>query len=181
MMTNIAKIIRWIGVALLGVTVLIAPWCLGSIHASVQQWLFPGVMLSLVCALLTLLLDGKTRWTFPVLLVPILLLLLLIGLQLRPHDQATLARRSPKVAELRELLLPAPDSAEYRFTRGIFPETRSSADPAPTSIYPAATRHQLSLFVLVISAFFAAVVVLRYRVPISLSTPSAFVNGFVQA
>jgi len=181
MMTNIAKIIRWIGVALLGVTVLIAPWCLGSIHASVQQWLFPGVMLSLVCALLTLLLDGKTRWTFPVLLVPILLLLLLIGLQLRPHDQATLARRSPKVAELRELLLPAPDSAEYRFTRGIFPETRSSADPAPTSIYPAATRHQLSLFVLVISAFFAAVVLLRDRVAIYLFGASAVVNGCVLA
>jgi len=181
MVANIAIIVRWIGVILLVVMVLATPWCFGSIHASVQQWLFPGVMISLICALLTLLLDWKTRLTFPVLLIPILLLLLLIGLQLRPYDQATLAKRSPKVAELRELLLPAPDSAEYRFTQELFPETQSSADPAPTSIYPAATRHQLSLFVLVISAFFAASVLFRDRIAIYFFSASVVVNGCVLA
>ena len=201
-MTNIAKIVRWIGVILLTVMVLVTPWCLGSIHASVQQWLFPSVMISLVCALLTLLMDWKTRFSFPVLLIPILLMLVLIGMQLRPHDQATLAKRSPKVAELRELLLPAPDSAEYRFTQEIFaaalpggqvllPASRavqSSADPAPTSIYPAATRHQLSLFVLVVSAFFAASVLFRdssatsaTRAAIYLFGASVVVNGCLLA
>jgi len=180
-MIHIAKMIRWTGVVLLGVTVLVAPWCLGSLHASVQVWLFPGIMLSLVCALATLLLDGKTLWTFPILLIPVLLILVMIGLQLRPHDAATLAKRSPKVAELRELLLPTPDSAEYRFTREICPETQSSVVPTPTSIYPAATRHQLSLFVLVISAFFAALTLFREKSTIYLFGAATVVNGCVLA
>ena len=181
MIHNIAIVVRWIGIAVLGVTILVAPWCLGSIHASVQVWLFPAVMFSLVCALLTLLLDGKTRWSFPILLIPILLMLLMIGLQLRPHDQATLTKRSPKVAELRGLLLPAPDSAEYRFTQEICPETQTSADPAPTSIYPAATRQQLSVFVFVISAFFAALVLFRDKIAVYLFGASVVANGCVLA
>ena len=181
MNTTIAQIIRWIGAFLLGITVLVAPWCYGSIYASAQLWLFPGVMLSLVCGLVALLFDGKTRWTFPVLLIPILLMLLLICLQLQPHDQATLARRSPKVAELREQLLPAPDSAEYHFTREMCPEIQSSADPAPTSIYPAVTRHQLSLFVLAVSAFFSAVVLFRDRDTIRLLGMAAVANGCILA
>ena len=189
MFAGIAPFVRWIGILPLAVTVLVTPWCFGSIHASVQQWLFPGVLFSLLCALVALSLDRKTcrpeyrhsRVGFPVLLVPILLMLLLIGLQLRPHDPATLAKRSPKVAELRASLLPAPDSAEYRFTQEIFPETQSSADPAPTSIYPAATRHQLSLFVLAISAFFAASVLFRDRIAINLFAASVVVNGCVLA
>ncbi len=177
MISVIARFVRWTGVALLGVTVLIAPWCLGSIHASVQQWLFLGVTLSLICALVTLLVDGQTRWKFPLLLVPILLLLLLVGLQLRPHDHATLLKRSPKVAELRELLLPASDSSEYAFTKEMVPDVQSSTDPAPTSIYPAATRHQLSLFVLVVSAFYATTVLFRDRLAIILFGMAAAVNG----
>ena len=110
-MTNIANndrsqcplVIRGIGIILLGVMVLVTPWCLGSIHASVQVWLFPGVMLSLVCALLTLLMDGQycrseyrqSHVHFPVLLIPVLLMLLLVGLQLRPLDRETLGKRSP--------------------------------------------------------------------------------------
>ena len=210
MMAGIAKFIRWIGIIPLTVTVLVTPWCFGSIHASVQQWLFPGIMFSLVCALVVLLIDGKScrpdrySWrqtgrhshvSFPVLLIPVLLMLVLIGLQLRPHDQATLAKRSPKVAELRELLLPASDSAEYRFTQKIFPAAisagvpvQTSADPATTSIYPAATRHQLSLFVLVISAFFAASVLFRdscatsaTRAAIYLFGTSVVANGCILA
>jgi len=181
MVANIAKFVRWIGVILLTVMVLVTPWCLGSVHASVQQWLFPGVMLTLVCALVTLLIDGKTSVRFPILFIPILLMLVLIGLQLRPHDDVSLVKHSPKVAELRKLLLPAPDSAEFQFTREIFQETITSADPAPTSIYPAATRHQLSLFVLVISAFFAASVLFRDKIAIYLFGVPVVANGCVLA
>ncbi|MCL2118219.1 MAG: O-antigen ligase family protein [Planctomycetaceae bacterium] len=181
MISTTVKFVRWTGILLLAVTVLVAPWCLGSIHTPIQLWLFPGVMLSLVCASVTLLFDGKTRFTFPVLQIPILLMLLLIGLQLKPHDKATLAKRSPKVAGLREQLLPAPDSEEYRFTHEIFPEMQTSDDPAPTSIFPAATRHQLSLFALVISAFFAASVVFRERTAIFLFGIAAVINGCVLA
>ncbi|MCL2623273.1 MAG: O-antigen ligase family protein [Planctomycetaceae bacterium] len=181
MFSFIAKYVRWVGVILLGVTILIAPWCLGSIHASVQLWLFRGVMVSLICGLIVLLLDGKTRWSFPLLLLPMMLMLLLISQQLRLCDQATLVKRSPKVAELRERLLPSPDSEEYRFTREICPETQSSADPAPTSIYPAATRHQLSLFVLVVSAFLAAAALFRERIAVSLFGMFVVGNGCVLA
>ena len=177
MMINIAKFIRWIGVLLLGVMVLVTPWCLGSIYVSVQVWLFPIVMLSLICALAVLLLDRKTHFRFPVLLIPILLILLLIGLQLRLHDHASLVKRSPKAVELRELLLPARDSAEYRFTQEIFLESQASGDPATKSIYPAVTRHQLSLFVLVISAFYSTLVLFQHRIVIIAFAVIASING----
>ncbi|MCL2622834.1 MAG: O-antigen ligase family protein [Planctomycetaceae bacterium] len=207
----ISLLIRVIGLLSLSAAVLATPWCFGSIHASVQVWLFPMIMLSLVCALFTLLFEGffqrgmeRGKFPYPLLLVPLLLMLLLIGLQLRPHDQASLGKHSPKAAELRALLLPAPDSAEYRWIRdeGLVAEglgtsdegsivdrtgtpgskvagsgdspdilspipyppvtlEKSPLEKAPTSIYPAATRHQLSLFVLVISAFFAASVLFK--------------------
>ena len=181
MFSAIAKYVRWAGVVLLGVTVLVAPWFMGSIHASVQIWLFRGVMLSLICGIAALLFDGKTRLSFPLLLIPMLLMLLLICQQLRPHNQPTLVKRSPKVAELREQLLPLPDSDEYRMTREILPETQSSADPAPTSIYPAATRHQLSLLVLAVSAFLAAVALFRERIVIYLFGMATICNACILA
>ena len=139
------------------------------------------MILSLICVILSLLIDGKTRLRFPVLLVPVLLFLLLIGLQLRTYAPEALAVRSPKAAELREQLLPAPDSEEYAFAKEIYPETQSNADPATKSVYPAATRHQLSLFVLAVSAFFSAAVLFRNRIEIIGFTVMASINGCLLA
>ena len=180
-MSKVAAIVRYLGIILLGGTVLVAPWFFGSMHASVQRWLFPGIILSLICGMTTLLLDGKNRFSFPILLVPILLMLLLIGQQFRSYDHAALSLRSPKIAELREQLLPAPDSAEYAFTKAIFPETQSSVDPTSTSIYPAATRHQFSLFVLVVSAFFASLLLFKDRLSVFIFSAIAAANGAILA
>ena len=180
-MSKVAAIVRYLGIILLGVTVLVAPWCFGSIHASVQRWLFPGIMLSLICGMVTLLFDGKNRFSFSILLVPVLLMLLLIGQQFRTYDHTTLSLRSPKVAELREQLLPAPDTAEYVFTKAIFPETHSSVDPASTSIYPAATRHQFLLFVMVVSVFFASLLLFKDRLSVFIFSAIAAANGAILA
>ena len=180
-MSKVAAIVRYLGIILLGVTVLVAPWCFGSMHASVQRWIFPGVMLSLICGMVTLLLDGKNRFSFPILLVPVLLMLLLMGQQFRSYDHSALSLRSPKIAELREQLLPAPDSAEYAFTKAIFPETQSSVDPTTTSIYPAATRHQFSLFVLVVSVFFASLLLFKDRLSVFIFSAMAAANGAILA
>ncbi|MDR1492525.1 MAG: O-antigen ligase family protein [Planctomycetaceae bacterium] len=160
---KIVSAIRFSGQLLLAVTVLIAPWCFGCLDPASQYYLFFGVIASLICGLATLLLDRKNIFSFPILLLPIFLILILIGMQLRPYSIETLAKYSPKAAELRSQLLPPPDSEEYQFTKRIFPETQSSADPAPASVYPAATRHQLSLFFLVLGVFVSAAVLFQTR------------------
>ena len=177
--SRIATVVRVIGLVFLGGTVLVTPWCYGSIHASVQQWLFGSIGVSLICGMIALCLDWKASYRFPILFVPVLLIIFLVGQQLRPLEHAELTKRSPKVAELRGQLLPAPDSAEYAFTKALCPGVQSNTDPAPTSIYPAATRHQLSLFVLVVSAFVAASLLFRERLSVLIFSAAVAGNGFL--
>ncbi|MDR1384756.1 MAG: O-antigen ligase family protein [Planctomycetaceae bacterium] len=180
LLNKIVSGVRFLGQIILAVTVFAAPWCFGGIDPATQYYLFLGVIASLICGLVTLLLDRKNVFSFPTLLLPIFLILFLIGMQLRPYSMEMLAKHSPKAAELRQQLLPSPDSEEYQFTKAIFPETRSSADPAPTSIYPAATRHQLALFFLVLGVLVSAAILFQTRISVTgISIAVAFNGAFL--
>ncbi|MCL2349011.1 MAG: O-antigen ligase family protein [Planctomycetaceae bacterium] len=178
---QIAQFVRLLGQSLIVIAVLISPWLLGSESHLVQWWLFLPVMASLACGILALLMDGKSCFPFPGVMIPLLLLLLLIGLQLKPLSPETLKRWSPKTAELRQKLLPQPGSAELRFIQKHEPDAMSGDSPAPASIYPSATRHLLARFLLACGAFVAAQMLFKNRFAVYLLLGAVSVNGALLA
>ncbi|MDR1958406.1 MAG: tetratricopeptide repeat protein [Planctomycetaceae bacterium] len=178
--TCFSLFLRIIGQGILGVTVLAAPWCYGSVESWPQPWLFTGILAGLLLGGLTQLLTPTRQNLTITIILPILLIIGFVKLQLLPLSPETLRTLSPRAMELREQLLPARDSEEYRLLQTALPEFPGHFHAA-MSIYPAATRHLLALFLLVTGTFTAGILLFTSRKSVQIIVTLVAINGMALA
>jgi len=171
--------------------VVVAPWLFGGVQSAVQVWLFVTVLVALGCCWLVLAIGRMSHSPLPVAVVPLLLAIGVGCLQLVPLPQTVHAAVSPVGLRLWHELLPdvaepqpsgygelsrtskvrarpaeaetPPNDAKSQGTKvddtslGI----AAHGDAYPVSLYPASTRHDLSLLVLATSVFVLGALLFR--------------------
>ncbi len=136
---------------LLILVLVVSPWLFGGVHGEAQAWFSAAVLAALVCQLVGRFSAGSARRALPVAILPLIAGLGLGAFQLLPLDSRAAALLSPTGVELRSDLeardTAAGSSLEEHF--GIEPVTSQ-----PISLYPASTRHDLSLLILAAAVFY---------------------------
>jgi tetratricopeptide (TPR) repeat protein len=125
------------------------PWLFGGVRE--EAWFAVAVLASLACLSLSRLRRDASRLAIPTALLPLLLGLALGAVQLIPLDSQTLGLLSPMGSELREDFQRPGSSADASLAEE---HGAAAPDSQPLTLYPASTRHDLSVLTLAVSAFF---------------------------
>ena len=132
------------------VVLAVGPWLFGGVRD--EAWLTAAVLAALACAALGRL-GGTSRLAIPTALLPLLLGLTLGAVQLIPLAPGIAGLLSPTATKLREdLQTPTPTpSSDTSLTAD---NGASAPQRQPLTLYPAATRHDLAVLALAVTAFF---------------------------
>jgi O-antigen ligase len=144
------RIVSAFGISSTLVAVLCAPWWFGGVEARIQVFLYGLVLIGLFCGTIALAMNRSSKVRVPCAVIPLILAVLLGGLQLLPLSERALRAISPAGVELRSMVANRNGDLESWTTDIGIPERTARR---PLSLYPASSRHDLALLVMAVSVF----------------------------
>jgi O-antigen ligase len=173
--TRIVTVCEWLArISLLAVTVLL-PWSFGGVDAFSQYLMFVFLLAAQACCLMIHLLRRSTVPAAPWVAAPAALFLLCGLAQTAPVNDGVLETLSPQALELRRQLLPAGDPADGPRLSGS--SASSSSGLSTLSVYPPATRKEVSLLLCGLAALLMAVTVFPRTNHLMLLSAAVAING----
>ena len=97
-----ANFFIWLGRIVVLAMIVIAPWCFGAVSQAAQSWLFILALIGLAAWWFAMVFGNQLRSRFPLLAIPVMLGLLLIGFQMWPLNASIGQIFAPHQLELYE-------------------------------------------------------------------------------
>lgn len=179
---------RWatVGAQALAVgLVCVTPWLFAGVQAPVQPWLALAVACAVVLCVVRVVLHGGPRVWGWVAVAPLAAGLVLVSCQLLPLDRSVLEGLSPLSVALRDVLESNASSADTSLAGHFGMPTIPNR--LPLSLYPAATRRELSLVSMAVGMFLVGSVCFASRrgqqwlgIAIAVNATLLVFLGFVQ-